>query len=166
MKILVSGGTGYIGSHTCVELLDRGYDVVAIDNFSNSSPEVLNRIKTITGKDVIFYEGDVRDRELLNKIFNEQQIDCVIHFAGLKAVGESCAKPLEYYDNNLYGTLVLLEVMRAHNCKNYFLLVRYSLRRSGNITYNRGLQNRRNNQSVRNVKVFSGNYFNRLVQSR
>lgn len=117
MKILVSGGTGYIGSHTCVELLDKDYEVVAIDNFSNSSPEVLNRIKTITGKDVIFYEGDVRDRSLLNRVFDEQKIDCVIHFAGLKAVGESCSKPLEYYDNNLYGTLVLLDVMRAHHCK-------------------------------------------------
>lgn len=117
MKILVSGGTGYIGSHTAVELLERGYEVVAIDNFSNSSPEVLNRIKMITGKEVIFYEGDVRNRDLLEKVFSEQRIDCVIHFAGLKAVGESCAKPLEYYDNNLYGTLVLLETMRKRNCK-------------------------------------------------
>lgn len=117
MKVLVSGGTGYIGSHTCVELLEKGFDVVAIDNFSNSSPEVLNRIKLITGKDVVFYEGDVRDRSLLDKVFSEQPIDCVIHFAGLKAVGESCSKPLEYYDNNLYGTLVLLETMREHGCK-------------------------------------------------
>lgn len=117
MKILVSGGTGYIGSHTAVELLEKGYEVVAVDNFSNSSPEVLNRIKTITGKEVIFYEGDIRDRDLLEKVFSEQRIDCVIHFAGLKAVGESCAKPLEYYDNNLYGTLVLLETMRKHGCK-------------------------------------------------
>lgn len=117
MKILVSGGTGYIGSHTCVELLEKGYEVVAIDNFSNSSPEVLNRIKLITGKDVIFYEGDVRDRNLLKKVFVEQSVDCVIHFAGLKAVGESCAKPLEYYDNNLYGTIVLLETMREYGCK-------------------------------------------------
>lgn len=117
MKILVSGGTGYIGSHTCVELLEKGYDVVAIDNFCNSSPEVLNRIKMITGKEVTFYKGDVRDRALLDKVFSEQKIDCVIHFAGLKAVGESCSKPLEYYDNNLYGTLVLLETMREHGCK-------------------------------------------------
>ena len=117
MKILVSGGTGYIGSHTCVELLEKGFEVVVIDNFSNSSPEVLNRIKLITGKDVVFYEGDVRDRSLLDKVFSEQQVDCVIHFAGLKAVGESCSKPLEYYDNNLYGTLVLLETMREYGCK-------------------------------------------------
>ena len=104
MKILVSGGTGYIGSHTAVELLEKGHEVVAVDNFSNSSPEVLNRIKRITGKDVVFYEGDVRNRGLLNKVFDENNIDWVIHFAGLKAVGESCVKPLEYYDNNLYGT--------------------------------------------------------------
>lgn len=117
MKILVSGGTGYIGSHTAVELLEKGFEVVAIDNFSNSSPEVLNRIKTITGKEVTFYKGDIRDRDLLEKVFSEQIIDCVIHFAGLKAVGESCSKPLEYYDNNLYGTLVLLETMRKYGCK-------------------------------------------------
>ena len=117
MKILVSGGTGYIGSHTAVELLEKGFEVVAIDNFSNSSPEVLNRIKTITGKEVTFYKGDIRDRDLLEKVFSEQSIDCVIHFAGLKAVGESCSKPLEYYDNNLYGTLVLLETMRKYGCK-------------------------------------------------
>lgn len=117
MKILVSGGTGYIGSHTAVELLEKGHEVVAVDNFSNSSPEVLNRIKRITGKDVVFYEGDVRNRGLLNKVFDENNIDWVIHFAGLKAVGESCVKPLEYYDNNLYGTLVLLETMMEHGCK-------------------------------------------------
>lgn len=117
MKILVSGGTGYIGSHTAVELIEKGFEVVAIDNFSNSSPEVLNRIKTITGKEVTFYKGDIRDRDLLEKVFSEQSIDCVIHFAGLKAVGESCSKPLEYYDNNLYGTLVLLETMRKYGCK-------------------------------------------------
>jgi len=117
MKILVSGGTGYIGSHTCVELLEKGCEVVAVDNFSNSSPEVLNRIKTITGKDVIFYEGDVRDRKLLEKIFSENKIDWVIHFAGLKAVGQSCKMPLEYYDNNLYGTIALLETMRNYGCK-------------------------------------------------
>lgn len=117
MKILVTGGAGYIGTHTDVELLNKGYEVVVLDNLSNSSPVALDRVKQITGKDVVFYQGDVRDRQLVEKIFTEQQIDWVIHFAGLKAVGESCEKPLEYYDNNLYGTLVLLETMRAHGCK-------------------------------------------------
>jgi UDP-glucose 4-epimerase len=117
MNILVTGGAGYIGSHTCVELLNKGYQVVAIDNFCNSSAESLKRVEKITGKAVKLYEGDVRDSALLNKIFEENKIDWVIHFAGLKAVGESCEKPIEYYDNNLNGTLVLLNVMRAHGCK-------------------------------------------------
>lgn len=117
MKILVTGGAGYIGTHTDVELLNKGYEVVVVDNLSNSSPEALERVKQITGKDVAFYRGDVRDKALLERVFSEHQIDWVIHFAGLKAVGESCAKPLEYYDNNLYGTLCLLEVMRSHGCK-------------------------------------------------
>lgn len=116
-KILVTGGTGYIGSHTCVELMDGGYDVVIVDNFDNSSPEVINRIAQITGKTPMLYKGDVRDRALLDKVFSEQTIDTVIHFAGLKAVGESCRLPLTYYDNNIYGTLVLLETMQQHGCK-------------------------------------------------
>lgn len=117
MKILVTGGAGYIGSHTCVELLNKGYEVVVIDNFSNSSPESINRVQKITGKDIALYTGDVRDGALLDKIFSAHKIDWVIHFAGLKAVGESCEKPIEYYNNNLYGTLVLTERMRAHGCK-------------------------------------------------
>lgn len=117
MKILVTGGAGYIGSHTTVELLDKGYEVVIVDNLENSSKLAVERVEQITGKKVTFYEGDIRDRKLMSQIFDEHQIDWVIHFAGLKAVGESCAKPLEYYDNNLYGTLVLLETMREHNCK-------------------------------------------------
>lgn len=117
MKVLVTGGAGYIGTHTCVELLEKGYEVVVVDNLYNSSAKAIDRVEQITGKKVAFYEGDVRDRALLEKIFSEHNIDFVIHFAGLKAVGESCAKPLEYYDNNLYGTLVLLETMREHNCK-------------------------------------------------
>lgn len=115
--VLVTGGAGFIGSHTVVELLNDGYDVVVIDNLSNSSAESLNRVKIITGREVTFYEGDVRDRELLNKIFEGHKIDWVIHFAGLKAVGESCRMPVEYYDNNLNGTLVLVDVMRKHGCK-------------------------------------------------
>ncbi len=118
MTILVTGGAGYIGSHTCVELLNKGYDVIVVDNFSNSSEECLKRVEKITGKSVKLYIGDVRDRSLMNKVFEENKIDAVIHFAGLKAVGESCVKPIEYYDNNLYSTLVLVETMRRFGCKN------------------------------------------------
>ena len=116
-NILVTGGAGYIGSHTVVELLENGYGVVVVDNLSNSSKESLKRVKKITGKDVKFYEADVRDRAAMEKIFTENKIDYVIHFAGLKAVGESCVKPVEYSEHNLGGTLVLLDVMRSHGCK-------------------------------------------------
>ena len=118
MKILVTGGAGYIGSHTCVELLDAGYEVVILDNLYNSSKKAVDRIEEITGKKVSFYENDMLDKEALEKIFSVENIDAVIHFAGLKAVGESVAKPLEYYKNNITGTLTLVEVMREHNCKN------------------------------------------------
>ncbi len=117
MAILVTGGAGYIGSHTCVELLNSGKDIVVVDNFYNSKPEALARIKKITGKDFKFYEADLLDREALNRIFDENQIECVIHFAGLKAVGESVRIPLKYYHNNITGTLILCEVMAAHNVK-------------------------------------------------
>lgn len=117
MKILVTGGAGYIGSHTCVELLNSGHEVVVIDNFDNSSPKSIERVQKITGKSVALYRGDVRDKALLERIFEEHAIDWVIHFAGLKAVGESCVKPIEYYNNNLYSTLVLCDVMRSHGCK-------------------------------------------------
>lgn len=116
-NILVTGGAGYIGSHTVVELLERGYGVVVVDNLSNSSEESLRRVQKITGKEVAFYHADIRDRAAMERIFSENTFDAVIHFAGLKAVGESVQKPIEYYDNNLYGTLVLLEVMREHGCK-------------------------------------------------
>ena len=118
MYVLVTGGAGYIGSHTCVELLQRGYDVVVIDNLSNSNPKSLDRVKEITGKELVFIEGDVRDEALLKKIFADYAISCVIHFAGLKAVGESVAKPWEYYDNNLSSTLVLTKVMKEVNMGN------------------------------------------------
>ena len=118
MKILVTGGAGYIGSHTCVELLNAGYDVVVIDNLYNASEKAIERIKEITGKDVTFYETDILDKEAMDKIFAEEKPDCVIHFAGLKAVGESVVKPLEYYQNNITGTLNLCEVMRKNGCKN------------------------------------------------
>ena len=117
MKILVTGGAGYIGSHTCVEMLDAGHEIVIVDNFYNSCPEALNRIKELSGKDFKFYKCDIRDREGLDKIFAEEKIDAVIHFAGLKAVGESCAKPLEYYENNVGGTITLCEAMRDAGCK-------------------------------------------------
>lgn len=117
MKILVTGGTGYIGSHTCVELLKSGFDVVIIDNLSNSKIEVIDKIKTITGKDLVFYQGDIRDELLLEEIFQKEGIDAVIHFAGLKAVGESVKKPMMYYRNNIDGTLTLCEVMEKYNCK-------------------------------------------------
>ena len=119
MKILVTGGTGYIGSHTCVELIENGYDVVIIDNLSNSKREVIDFIKAITGKKrkLKFYEGDVCDKELVTKVFEENKISAVIHFAGLKAVGESVQKPLLYYRNNLDTTLTLCEVMREYGCK-------------------------------------------------
>lgn len=115
MKVLFTGGAGYIGSHTCVEILEKGYDVIIADNFSNSNPEVVNRIKEITGKDVTVYPIDVADYDAMSKLFDEQDIDSVIHFAGYKAVGESCQKPLMYYRNNIDATLTLLEVMQEHD---------------------------------------------------
>ncbi|CCY54563.1 uDP-glucose 4-epimerase [Coprococcus sp. CAG:782] len=118
MKILVTGGAGYIGSHTCVELLNAGYDVVVVDNLYNASAKALDRVREITGKDLTFYEADVLDAPKMDEIFKKEQVDCVIHFAGLKAVGESVVKPLEYYKNNINGTLVLCEAMRKNGCKN------------------------------------------------
>ncbi len=118
MKILVTGGAGYIGSHTCVELLEAGYDVVVVDNLYNASEKSVERVKEITGKDLTFYQADILDEEALDKIFEKEKVDAVIHFAGLKAVGESVAKPLEYYKNNITGTLILCDVMRKHKVKN------------------------------------------------
>ena len=117
MKVLVTGGAGYIGSHTCLELLNQGMDVVVIDNLYNSNAEALKRVEAITGKKISFYEGDVRDRAKLQEIFSEHKIECAIHFAGLKAVGESVEKPVEYYTNNLDCTLVLCDEMRKHGVK-------------------------------------------------
>lgn len=118
-KILVTGGVGYIGSHTCIELIDAGYEVVVYDNLSNSNLEALKRTEQIAGKSIPFIEGDVLDAQLLNQVFDEHDFFGVIHFAGLKAVGESVAEPLKYYKNNVTGTLELLEVMQAHNVKNF-----------------------------------------------
>ncbi len=119
MAILLPGGAGYIGSHTAVELLNSGREIVIIDNFSNSKPEVLDKIKTITGKDFKFYEMDYRDKEALDKVFSENDIEAVINFAGYKAVGESVQKPIEYYENNIGGCLAVLDVMRKYNCKKF-----------------------------------------------
>ncbi len=117
MSILITGGAGFIGSHTCVELLESGYDCIVIDNLSNSSEEALKRVEKITGKSVKFYEADVRDKSALSCIFTEHSIDAVIHFAGYKAVGESVEKPLMYYENNLSNTMVLLDVMKQYDVK-------------------------------------------------
>ena len=117
MKILVTGGAGFIGSHTCVELLNAGYEIVIVDNLYNSSEKSLDRVKELTGKDFAFYPYDIRDKENMRKIFEDHKIDACIHFAGLKAVGESCREPLMYYDNNIGGTLALCEVMAEYGCK-------------------------------------------------
>ena len=117
MSILVTGGTGYLGAHTCVKLLEAGRDVVIIDNLVNSKANVLDSLEQITGKRPLFYYGDLRDGALLEQIFGKHEIEAVIHFAGLKAVGESVQKPLEYYDNNLGGSMALLECMQKHGCK-------------------------------------------------
>ena len=118
MVVLLAGGAGYIGSHTAVELLNAGHDVVIVDDYSNSCPESIKRVEEITGKSIVSYEADVKDKEAMTKIFADNKIDCVIHFAGLKAVGESVAKPLEYYMNNISGSLTLFDVMRNHGVKN------------------------------------------------
>ena len=118
MSILVTGGAGFIGSHTCVELLNAGYDVAVVDNLYNASEKALERVKKITGKDLRFYKADIRDREGLNEVFDKEDVESVIHFAGLKAVGESVRKPLEYYENNIGGTITLCDVMRNHGVKN------------------------------------------------
>lgn len=119
MKVLVTGGNGYIGSHTCVELLNNGYEVVILDNFSNSKRGNLDKIREITNKDFKFYEGNMIDRSILDKIFTENKIDAVINFAGYKAVGESTRKPLEYYENNVSGAIILLETMKKYGVKKF-----------------------------------------------
>lgn len=118
MNILVTGGAGFIGSHTLIELIAAGHSPVVVDNLSNSSPESIHRVEKIVGQTIPFYEVDIRDREGLEKVFSNHTFDCCIHFAGLKAVGESVQKPWEYYENNIGGTLVLVDVMRKHGCKN------------------------------------------------
>ncbi|MBQ9412455.1 MAG: SDR family NAD(P)-dependent oxidoreductase, partial [Oscillospiraceae bacterium] len=118
MNILVTGGAGYIGSHTVVALTGQGHRAVVVDNLSNASAESLRRVERITGQSIPFHQADVRDADAMEEILAAEQFDCCIHFAGLKAVGESVAKPLEYYDNNIGGTLCLLKALRSHGCKN------------------------------------------------
>jgi len=122
MAILVTGGAGYIGSHTCVELLKAGYEVIVIDNLVNSKEESITRIREITGKALTFYKADLLDKQALNKIFKNKSIEAVMHFAGFKAVGESIALPLRYYHNNIAGTLTLLEIMQIHGVKKFSVL--------------------------------------------
>ncbi len=142
MKVLVTGGAGYIGSHTVVELLQAGYEPIVVDNLCNSSKESLKRVEKITGKKVTFYEADIRDKEALEKIFSKEEINSCIHFAGLKAVGESVAKPLEYYENNISGTLVLLDVMRKHQVKNIVFSSSATVWKSSVSSYYRGMSKR------------------------
>lgn len=155
MAILVTGGAGFIGTHTCIELINAGYEPIVVDNYYNASPKALERVEEIVGKKVKFYECDVRDKKKLDSVFKENKIDAVIHFAGLKAVGESCHKPLEYYDNNIGGTLALCEVMRDNGCKkNRIFLLRYRLRYEQCFAAHGGYENRRYNQSLRYHKVY------------
>lgn len=123
MSILITGGAGYIGSHTLVELANANYDFIVYDNLSNSSQESLKRVEKIIGKSITFINGDIRDTQKLKEVFSSHTIDSVIHFAGLKAVGQSVEQPLEYYDNNVVGTLRLLEVMKEFGCKKLFLVL-------------------------------------------
>ena len=119
MKILVTGGTGYIGSHTCIELIKAGYEVVVVDNLRNSSLESLKRVEKLADSSIPFHKVDVRDKAALTRVFEQYSIDGVIHFAGLKAVGESVEKPIEYYDTNVGGTFILADVMREFGCKTF-----------------------------------------------
>ena len=140
MRILVTGGAGYIGSHTCVELLEAGYEVVVVDNLYNASEKALERVKQITGKDLTFYLADICDRDMMNKIFDQEHVDAVIHFAGLKAVGESVAKPIEYYSNNPGGNADSLRCdAKSRGEKHYLQLLRYGIRRSRLCADHRGM---------------------------
>ena len=167
MSILVTGGAGFIGSHTCVELLNAGYDVAVVDNLYNASEKALERVKQITGKDLRFYKVDIRDKEGLNEVFDKEDVESVIHFAGLKAVGESVRKPLEYYENNIGGTITLCDVMRDHGVKEHYLqFIRHSVRRSGVHPDHRGVPERHMHESVWMDKMDAGADPDRPAHSR
>ena len=173
MTILVTGGAGYIGSHTCIELISAGYDVVVVDNLCNSCKEALDRVEKIVGKTIKFYEADIRDAEAMKNIFEKEDIDAVIHFAGLKSVGESVAKPLEYYDNNIAGTLVLCDAMRNAGVKNIIFSSSATVygdpafvRRPGNYPDHRRMPKRTVHKSIWMVKINAGTDFNRSSYSR
>ena len=167
MSILVTGGAGFIGSHTVVELQNAGYDVVVLDNLSNSSEKSLERVEKITGKPVKFYKKDILDREGLNEVFEKEDIDSCIHFAGLKAVGESVVKPWEYYENNIAGTLTLVDVMRKHGVKNIiFLLFGNCIWRSGNHSDHRRMPERTVHQSLWLDQIHAGTDSYRYPESR
>ena len=167
MAILVTGGAGYIGSHTVVELQSAGYDVVVLDNLSNASEKSLERVEKITGKPVTFYKADILDRDALNEVFEKESIDSCIHFAGLKAVGESVAKPWEYYENNIAGTLTLVDVMRKHGVKNIiFFFFRNSIWRPCICSNYRRMPERTVYQSLWMDKIHVGTDFNRYSESR
>ena len=158
MSILVAGGAGYIGSHTCVELLNAGYEVVVVDNLYNSSEEAVKRVENITKKAVKFYEVDLLDKDKLSHVFDQEKIESVINFAGLKAVGESVRKPLEYYHNNITGTLNLCDVMRNHGIKNIIF--------SSSATVYGRMPQGADHQSLRPDKRDAGADFNRSSRSR
>ena len=167
MAILVTGGAGYIGSHTVVELQNAGYDVVVLDNLSNSSEKSLERVEKITGKPVKFYKKDILDREGLNEVFEKEDIDSCIHFAGLKAVGESVVKPWEYYENNIAGTLTLVDVMRKHGVKNIiFFLFGNCIWRSGNHSDHRRMPERTVYQPIWLDQIHAGAGSYRHPESR
>lgn len=165
-SIFVTGCTGYIGSHTCVELLDNGYNVIGLDNFSNSKREVLDNINMITGKDIKFYEGDMLDEEMLNKIFSENDISCVIDFAAFKSVGDSVSKPIDYYINNVSSVLTLLKVMKKNNVKTFMFsssATVYGDAKSMPITENFSIGNTTNPYGT--SKLFCENILNDLYKS-
>ena len=166
MTILVTGGAGYIGNHTCIELISAGYDVVVVDNLCNSCKEALDRVEKIVGKTIKFYEADIRDAEAMKNIFEKEEIDAVIHFAGLKSVGESVAKPLEYYDNNIAGTLVLCDAMRNAGVKNIIFSSSATVYGSCICTDHRRMPKRTVHKSIRMVKINAGTDFNRSSYSR
>lgn len=167
MSILVTGGAGFIGSHTCVELLENGYDVVVVDNLSNSCEKSLERVKEITGKEVTFYKGDILDREFLEGVFEKEDIASCIHFAGLKAVGESVEKPWEYYHNNLTGTLILVDVLKKYGAKNLiFFIFCDCLWRSGTDPDHRRMSKGSVHESIRLDKIHVRAGFDRYSKSR